>query len=165
MPGNKQSRSRKARVYLVDDEPVVLRGLQLLLGGLPQLEVCGTARHASDARAQVQMLAPDLAVVDLNLGRGEEGGLTLLRQLRQLCPGMKLLVFSMHAESATALAAFQAGAAGYVSKEEGTTALLEALDAVLAGRPYFSPLVAAELGKPGRDAAPAPPPPRNGRGR
>jgi DNA-binding NarL/FixJ family response regulator len=140
-----QTQSDKTRIFLVDDQAVVLRGLQLLLHRQGHLAVCGTARKASDALQQVQLLAPELAVVDLNLGHGEEDGIKLIRQLRRHCPKLKILVFSMRGEIASAQAAFHAGAHGYVNKEEGAETLLEGLAVVLAGKPYFSPMIAAQM--------------------
>ena len=131
------------RVFLVDDEPTVRRGLRLLLEVKPGLAVCGEADNEHDALEQMLAQRPDLAVVDLTLKHGE--GLALIKQLRQLCPALKILVFSMHREVHFATAAFAAGAQGYVIKEEGTEQVLAAIRVIMAGRPYLSEHLAVKV--------------------
>jgi DNA-binding NarL/FixJ family response regulator len=130
------------RVFLVDDEPIVLKGLRLLLGVKPGLAVCGEAESEHDALEGILALQPDLAVVDLTLKLGD--GLALIKQLHQLCPALKILVFSMHQEAHFATAAFAAGAHGYVIKEEGTERVLEAIQVVMDGECYLSEQIAAK---------------------
>jgi len=79
----------------------------------------------------------DVAVVDLALTRGE--GIALVRRLRDHCPIMKLIVVSVHDERASRLV-LEAGANGFVLKRAIATDLLPAVDAVLAGQRYVSPL-------------------------
>ncbi len=124
------------RVFLVDDEPIVRKGLRLLLGVKPGLAVCGEAESEHDALEGILALRPDLAVVDLTLKLGD--GLVLIKQLHKLRPALKILVFSMHQEAHFAMAAFAAGAHGYVIKEEGTERVLEAIQAVMDGECYLS---------------------------
>jgi len=109
----------------------------------PGLAVCGEAESEHDALEGILALRPDLAVVDLTLKLGD--GLALIKQLHQLCPTLKILVFSMHQEAHCATAAFAAGAHGYVSKEEGTERVLEAIQAVMAGECYLSERMAAKM--------------------
>jgi DNA-binding NarL/FixJ family response regulator len=132
----------KRRVFLVDDEPLVRRGLRVLLGTEPHLEVCGEAETEQEAVDGILALRPHLAIVDLTIERGD--GLGLIKRLRQLCPALKILVFSMHDQLHFATAAFAAGAQGYVVKEEGTDRLREAIEAVLDGGYYLSDLFAAK---------------------
>ena len=120
----------------MDDEPIVRKGLRLLLSVKPGLAVCGEAESEHDALEGILALRPDLAIVDLTLKLGD--GLALIKQLHQLCPTLKILVFSMHQEAHFATAAFAAGAHGYVIKEEGTERVLEAIQAVMDGECYLS---------------------------
>ncbi|MCC7374199.1 MAG: response regulator transcription factor [Verrucomicrobiales bacterium] len=133
----------KARIYLVDDHPIVRRGFQLLLSIDRDMVVCGEAESAEIALAQIPDLNPDLAVVDLGLRTSS--GLDLIKQLRQICPKVKLLVFSMHDEPLFAERALRAGAQGYITKEEGTERALEAIRAVLAGRTFVSERLASRV--------------------
>jgi DNA-binding NarL/FixJ family response regulator len=130
------------RVFLVDDEPIVRKGLHLLLGVQPGLAVCGEAENEHDALEGILALQPDLAVVDLSLKLGD--GMALIAQLHHLCPALKILVFSMHQEAHFAAAAFAAGAHGYVIKEEGTEQVLEAIQVVMDGQRYLSEQIAAK---------------------
>lgn len=130
------SAGRRIRLFLVDDEPVVRRGLRLLLGGQPDLEVCGEAETEQAAVAGIGARRPDLAVVDLSLAEGD--GLVLIKRLHQLCPALKVLVFSMHEQAQFVTAAFAAGAHGYVVKEEGTERVIEAIHVIMNGGCYLS---------------------------
>jgi DNA-binding NarL/FixJ family response regulator len=132
----------KRRVFLVDDEPLVRRGLRILLSMEPDLEVCGEAETEQAAVEGILAQRPDLAIVDLSLKEGD--GLALIKRLRQLCPALKTLVFSMHDQLHFATAAFAAGAQGYVVKEEGTDQVREAVQVVLDEGYYLSELLAAK---------------------
>jgi len=130
----------KTRVFLVDDEPLVRRGLRLLLGLEADLEVCGEAEGEQSALDGILKLQPRLAVVDLSLAQGN--GLELIRKLHQLCPSLKLLVFSMHDRADVAAAAFSAGAHGYLIKEESGD-LVCAIRAIMDGGYFLSPQLPA----------------------
>ena len=130
------------RLFLVDDEPIVRKGLRLLLGVKPGLAVCGEADNEHDALAGILAAQPDLAVVDLTLKLGD--GLALIKELRRHCPALRILVFSMHQEAHFATAAFAAGAHGYVVKEEGSEGVLGAIQIVAKGGSYLSERMAAK---------------------
>ncbi|MEI6782173.1 MAG: response regulator transcription factor [Verrucomicrobiota bacterium] len=130
------------RVFLVDDEPVVRRGLQMLLSAQPNFVVCGGAATEGEALAGILTQRPDVAVVDLSLKEGS--GLSLINQLHQRCAAVKILVFSMHNQVHYAAGAFAAGAHGYVLKEEGAESVIDAVQAVLRGERYLSEQIAAK---------------------
>jgi DNA-binding NarL/FixJ family response regulator len=145
----------KIRVFLVDDEPVVRRGLRLLMELEANLTVCGEAASEAAALEGIAKLRPHLAVVDMSLEEGD--GLSLIKQLRMLCPALKILVFSMHDQVDIANAAFIAGAHGYVVKEEGTEKVVEAIQTIMGGGYYLSERIVAKapdllprLRRPGR---------------
>lgn len=85
-------------------------------------------------------LHPMLAVVDVSLGPGD--GLHWLKRLQSVCPGMKLILLSVHDEPSVCRAAMAEGADGFVLKRAIGTQLLDAVDEVLAGRHYVPPEVA-----------------------
>jgi DNA-binding NarL/FixJ family response regulator len=142
MARQRDSAGPTTRLFLVDDEPVVRRGLWMLFSLQPDLEVCGEAGTEHEALKGILVLRPDLAVVDLSLKEGD--GLALIKQLRQRCPALKILVFSMHEQVHFATAAFAAGAQGYVLKEEGAERALEAVHILLDGGYYLSEAIAAK---------------------
>jgi DNA-binding NarL/FixJ family response regulator len=139
MPVRKNTQNR-ARVFLVDDHPIVRRGFQLLISLEPDLSVCGEADSGPAAFEKMVSLKPDVAVVDLALK--SSSGLELIKQARPQLPDMKILVFTMRAESLYAERALRAGANGYITKEEGAEKAIEAIRLLIQGKPYFSPQLA-----------------------
>jgi len=128
---------KKTRVLIVDDHPIVRKGLAGLIREEPDLEVCGEAADATEALALVEKLAPDLVLVDLSLKSGH--GIELIKQVKSVRPGIRMLVSSMHDESLYAERALRAGAMGYVNKQEATESIVEAIRRVLKGQIFLSP--------------------------
>jgi DNA-binding NarL/FixJ family response regulator len=141
MQGEAKPAARRTRVVLVDDEPLVRQGLTLLLELEPDLLVCGAEESETEAAQRIPGLNPDVVVVDLCLKQGT--GLNLIKQLRQRCPKLKIIVFSMYDQAHYVGRAFAEGAHGYVVKEEGGERLVEAIHAVLGGKFYLSEAMAA----------------------
>ena len=133
----------KARIFLVDDHPLVREWLGNLLRRQPDLEVCGEAGEPAEALELMAGAPPDVAVVDLSFERGS--GLDLIRDLRVRFPDTRVLVLSMHEEAYYAERAIHAGARGYVAKREATSRVVEAINQVLAGRMFVSPELAEDL--------------------
>lgn len=131
------------RVLIVDDHPLVRRGLRgLLLDHDPHAEIieAGSAKEAVDLLGERSW---QLALVDINLpGRG---GLELLRDLKLRLPSLPVLVVSAFTEEEFALRALKLGAAGYVSKQTASDQLAAAVRKVLAGGRYVSAEVAEKL--------------------
>ncbi len=132
------------RVFLVEDEPSVRRGLELLLNREPDIQICGSAPGQQEALRRILALKPDLAIVDLSLKQGS--GLDLLRDLHAFKAAPKTLVFSMHGQAGDVRSALRAGANGYVTKEDGTEYLVDAIHAVLLGKCFLTEAVAQKLG-------------------
>ena len=133
----------KVRVFLVDDHPIVRRGFQLLLGLERDLSVCGEADSFSPALEKMIQLKPDIAIIDLGLR--DSSGLDLIKQVRELLPELKILVFTMKSEQMYAERALRAGANGYITKEEGAEKAIEALRVIMQGKPYLGAQVAESL--------------------
>lgn len=124
------------KILIVDDHPIVRMGIAAMLAQEPNYEVCGEAADEEQALACVRALKPDLAIVDLSLTSGTS--FSLFGRMLQLAPAMRILVLSMHDESVYAEKVLQAGAHGYVMKQEATATLLEALGTLFAGQRYVS---------------------------
>lgn len=133
----------KTAVFLVDDHPIVRRGLQLLLEMEPDFFVCGEADNEAAAAEKISSLRPEIVIVDLSLKSGS--GLGLIKRLRTLLPNLKILVFSMQADPIYAERALRAGAKGYITKEDGAEKAIEAVRVLKSGKSYFSPQVASAL--------------------
>jgi two-component system, NarL family, invasion response regulator UvrY len=130
------------KVLVVDDHAVVRDGLRRLLMTLPNAEIFEAAT-GREALSFVQRQPPDLVLLDLHLPG--IGGLELLRRLIAAFPNLRVLVFSMHAETMYAARALQAGARGYVSKNASPEELQIALRRVIDGGRYVEREIAQEL--------------------
>ncbi len=134
---------KKRKVLIVDDHPVVRRGLADVIACQPDLEICGEAADVKDALQQVKAKCPDVAVIDLALRGGH--GIDLIQQIKARQDRVKMLVSSMHDETLFAERSLRAGAMGYVSKQEPTDRLLEAIRQVLRGEIYLSPRMTGRI--------------------
>jgi DNA-binding NarL/FixJ family response regulator len=135
--------SRKQRVLLVDDHPLVRRGLAEVIAREPDLETCGEAGDVADALAAAERTKPNVVVVDLTLKTGH--GLDLIEKLKSREPEIKILVSSMHDEMLFAERVLRAGARGYISKQEPPDTLIRAIRQVLRGELYLSPRMTSRL--------------------
>lgn len=133
--------SRTTRVLLVDDHPIVRRGLAELINHEPDLSVCGEAQNAQEALDALAALEPDLAIVDVSLQ--ETSGIELIKDIKIRYPEMLMLALSMHDETLYAERVLRAGARGYVMKEEAAEKLMTAIRKVLSGQIYLSEKMAA----------------------
>jgi DNA-binding NarL/FixJ family response regulator len=134
---------KKSRVFVVDDHPIVRRGLALLINREPDLAVCGEAEDAQAAMQSVTALRPDIMVVDISLNGPD--GLDLLKDVRMRHPGLPVLILSMHDESIYAERALRAGAQGYIMKQEATEKVLVALRRILSHEIYISERIANRI--------------------
>lgn len=123
------------RLLIVDDHPIVQRGLVLTLNAEADFDVVATAESAEDALDRLDRAAPDVALVDLSLPG--MGGLELVRHLLARRPDLRVLVVSRHDDELYAERAVRAGARGYLSKVEAADRVVEAVRAVLGGRLYL----------------------------
>jgi DNA-binding NarL/FixJ family response regulator len=119
-------------VLLVDDHPIVRRGLALLLEAEPDLSVCGEAADAASALGLLATTTPTVIIVDVSLAGSS--GLDLVRELKERLPRVAVLVVSMHDELLYAERSLRAGASGYVMKSEATEVVVRAVRAVAAGK-------------------------------
>ena len=130
------------RVLLIDDHPVVLAGCRLMLQRRPGIEVMEASGGQAGLSLNAQN-APDLVILDLSLP--DVGGLTILPKLKSDNPDARILVFSMHEDPVFAARAIEAGASGYVAKNDGPDILLDAIDAILRGEIFLSRSMAQKL--------------------
>lgn len=124
------------RVLIVDDHPLVRAGIAALIGGEPDLEVCGEAGTFGEALELARGTGPDLAILDLSLAEGS--GLELVKRLKRGEHDIRILVCSLHDESLFAQRALNAGAMGYINKQEATSNVIQAIRRVLSGKIYLS---------------------------
>lgn len=128
-----------ARVYLVDDHPIVRQGIRDLVDAEPDFAVCGEADDAPSALTALCDDGVDVAIVDISLRRG--GGLDLIRSVRSQGVRIPILVLSMHEDWLYAERSLRAGADGYLNKAEAGEKVVDALRCVLAGEIHVSDAV------------------------
>jgi DNA-binding NarL/FixJ family response regulator len=131
-----ERQTRKARVYLVDDHPIVRQGLALLINREADLLVCGEAEGGLSLLQAIAELRPDILLLDISLSGPD--GIELLKMIRINGLTLPVLVLSMHDESTYAERALRAGANGYIMKQEATEKVLTAIRRILRGEVYLS---------------------------
>jgi DNA-binding NarL/FixJ family response regulator len=132
---------KRPRLLLADDHPIVIAGLREVLE--PQFEIAGTA---DDGRALVDLapvLKPDVILLDISMPL--LNGLTAARLLKKQLPKVKLIFLTMHADADYVKEAFRAGASGYILKRSVVSELVCAIEEVLKGRTYLTPVIAKAL--------------------
>ncbi|ARP85101.1 response regulator transcription factor [Bordetella genomosp. 9] len=136
------------RVAVLDDHPVVLKGLEQCLAKDPRIQVAGLFRASVDLLEHLGRSPADLLLIDYVLGPGDIDGLNLIRLLRSRHPATAIVVASGLRSPATISLALRAGASGYVSKDRPMSEVSAAIRAVASGKRYVSEPVAAEIGVP-----------------
>lgn len=126
----------KTNILIVDDHPMMREGLRSVINRQPDMTVCGEAENARQAMHAVQKLSPDLALVDITLPG--KSGLELVKDLKALRPGLKILAISLHDESLYAERMLRAGASGYITKQQPPDELVKAISQVLHKGVYVS---------------------------
>lgn len=138
-------------IMLVDDHPIVREGYRRLLERHAGYRVVAEAESAAEAYRCYREAKPDVVVMDLALGgagrdgAAAPGGLEAVRHILQWDKAARILVFSMHQAAAFALKAFEAGAAGYVTKSSAPDELVRAVETVAAGGRALSADIAREI--------------------
>ncbi len=132
-----------ARIMVVDDHPIVRQGLTQLIKDEPDLDIVGAAASHAEALEMMEAHEPDLAILDLSLGK--ESGLDLLKIMRTRRPSMRVLVLSMHDEAYYADRVLRAGAIGYIMKQEPAENVITAIRQALEGKVYLSEAIASSM--------------------
>ena len=130
----------KIKVLVVDDHPVVRKGLQSCLSRQERLKIVGEASDGDEALRKTRDLAPDIVLMDIDLPR--MNGLAVTELLRKEQPNVKVLVLSVHSNKEFIFRIIQAGAHGYISKVAPPGELVRAIQSVVDGEAFFSPEIA-----------------------
>src|SRR5512134_172958 len=124
------------RIVIVDDHPIVRKGLTELINHEPGMIVCGESDTADGGLARIHADRPAVAIVDLSLGL--DSGLQLLKTLNSSLPEVKVLILSMYDERLYAERVLAAGASGYIMKDAAVQHLIGAIRCVASGKTYVS---------------------------
>jgi DNA-binding NarL/FixJ family response regulator len=130
------------RVLIVDDHPIVVSGCRALLGADPAIEVVDAADGEAGYLAYFAE-QPDVAVIDINLPG--VSGLEICRRILQRDPQARLIIFSMNDDPIFAVRAIEAGAKGYIAKNDDPLLFADAVRRVAAGDVYLRPEMAREV--------------------
>ena len=134
---------KRPRVLLADDHTLVLDGLRKILE--PECEVVGAVEDGRSLLASAARLKPDIILLDISMPL--LNGVEAARGLRAAAPGAKIIFVTMHADATYVAGAFRAGASGYVLKRCASLELLKAINQVLSGREYVTPLIGSDRGE------------------
>lgn len=130
----------KFRVLLADDHTIIRDGLKQILADTHDLAVAGEAANGLEVMQRIRDANWDVLVLDISMpGRS---GLELIHMIKDEKPELPILILSMHHEEQYAVRAFQAGAAGYLTKESDAELLVSAIRRVANGGVYISEKVA-----------------------
>jgi DNA-binding NarL/FixJ family response regulator len=135
--------SKRPRVLIVDDHPVVRMGLRAVLEQSGRYEICGEAGAPAEALKLAAREQPDLLILDLMLGA--RGGANFTAQCLRHAPGARVLVLSQHDEALYAERVLAAGARGYLMKGEELEGVVGALAAIMRGEIVLSPRMNARI--------------------
>jgi len=124
------------RLLIADDHGIVRGGLRLLLDRQPDMEVVAEAGDGVEAVQMALRERPDVCVLDVSMPRMT--GLQATVEIRSHAPDIIVLLLSMYDDERYLFEALQAGAAGYILKQEADTALVEAVRAVVRGEPFMT---------------------------
>ncbi len=131
------------KILIVDDHPVVRRGLKQILASETDMVVVGEAKNGHEALDLVREVEWDVTVLDYSMpGRS---GVELLKEIKRLHPNRPVLVLSMLPEEIHATQVFKSGGSGYLNKESACEELTAAIRKVMRGGKYVSPRLAEKL--------------------
>lgn len=126
----------KAKVLIVDDHRVVIEGIRSTLLEHPEFEVVGDALDGLQAVENTKSFGPDLVIMDISMPN--LNGIEATKQIKEINPGIKIIIYSMYSDKEFVIDLFKAGISAYVLKEDPLSDLVLALQAVRNGGTYFS---------------------------
>lgn len=130
---------QKIRILLADDHTLVRSGIRSLLEDEPGLSVVGEAEDGRAAVSLASQLKPDVVLMDIAMPL--LNGLEATRQIKTQCPGIKVLILSMHDNEEYIRQVLEAGAMGYILKDAAARELISAIQLVHRGEAVLSPAV------------------------
>jgi DNA-binding NarL/FixJ family response regulator len=131
------------KVFFAEDHTIVREGLKQILADTKDIIVAGEAADGEEALARIREEDYDVVVMDISMPG--KSGLEVLKELKEIRPGLPVLMLSMYPEDVYAVRSFRNGASGYLSKESAPTELIGAIRKVSAGSRYVSAALAEKL--------------------
>ncbi|HUN25196.1 MAG TPA: response regulator transcription factor [Steroidobacteraceae bacterium] len=124
------------RILIADDHELIRRGLVAAVADRPEWTVVAEAANGRQAVELARKLNPHIVILDLTMP--ELNGLDAARQIRALAPATRILIVTAHESEQLVREVLEAGATGYVLKSDAGGVLVRAIDALLAGRSFFT---------------------------
>jgi two-component system, NarL family, response regulator NreC len=131
------------RILIADDHGIVRNGLKLLLERIPDMQVVGEAADGREAVRLARELEPDIIVMDI--GMPLLNGIEAARQIIRENERTGIIILSMYTDESYIVRALDAGAKGYLLKDNADDDIERAIRSVTLGRPFFSPSIAQSL--------------------
>ncbi len=128
--------AKKKKIMLVEDHPIFRLGLAELINQEDDLIACGTSTDVNQAIKEIEILNPNLIIVDISLKNSD--GIDLVHHVKKNKEDIPILVLSMHDEYLYAQRALHAGAKGYIMKQEAMESVVTAIQHVLSGKVYLN---------------------------
>ncbi|HSS11193.1 MAG TPA: response regulator transcription factor, partial [Acidimicrobiales bacterium] len=136
---SKVQRMGAIRVLVVDDHQAFAGAVATMVSAQPDMDCVGTAHSSAAARAEVERLRPDVAVVDVDLAG--DNGIAVAAELREVRPRIQTIILTAHEEPAVACAAVRAGASAFVTKSGPAQDLVAAIRGSVRGESFIPPLL------------------------
>ncbi len=133
----------KHRVIIVEDHTIVREGLRAMLDSDPALEVIGESQDGHASLKLIEKLSPDLVLMDLSMPK--LNGIEAIRQAKRIRPETKIIVLTVNKSEQSILAAYDAGANGYVLKDATRKELMDAIKYVIKGNTYICPAISGKV--------------------
>lgn len=131
------------RILIIDDDPLVRAGVQLMLGGSDAIEFVGEGSDGDQAVALVQQLSPDVALMDIRMERVD--GVTATKQVLALPNPPKVVVLTTFDADDMVMRALRAGAHGFLLKDTPPAQMVDAIQQVMQGGKALSPTVIEQV--------------------
>jgi DNA-binding NarL/FixJ family response regulator len=130
-------------LVIADDHELARSGLRVMLEGEADLRVIGEAVDGLDALELCRRHSPEMVLLDVRMPRLD--GLSAARAIRDACPGVRVVMVTMHDSPEYLAEALRAGASGYILKDASRRELLEAVRAVLRGEAFLNGAMTAQV--------------------
>jgi len=140
---NEAEKSRPVRVFLCDDQAIVIEGLRAILEDVADIEVVGAAHNGHEALGGIPSARPDVVLMDLKMP--QMNGIQATRAIREQFPDVRVLVLTTYDDDEWVFDAVRSGAVGYLLKDAPQEDLLKAIRDAAAGRSPVDPKVAGKI--------------------
>lgn len=131
------------KVLIADDHTILREGLRALLEASPEIEVIAEASDGHQAVQMANQLSPDVVLIDLSMPK--INGTEAIELMRKRKPELKIIALTVHRTEEYVRATLDAGANGYVLKDDTRNELISSIHAVVQGKTYLSPSICGQL--------------------